>query len=159
MSQCHDQYPKLEGYRPTGDVRDPEGAPCHDPAEISVLIAGSDEPTRSRIRQVLMDHGQVARVREVALCDEAVSRCDDVDVVVMGLRSRSGLGPLGAISQIARRPHHPSIVAISSRGETWLDQAARAEGADRVVYWPDDEPELVQAVVRAGVQAAQPVPI
>lgn len=154
MSQCHDQYPELQSYPISDHVRMPDGAPCHDPAEISVLIAGSDGSTRSRLREVLDADERVGTVTEVAACDDALTRCDGVDVVLVGLRSNSGLGPLGAISQIARRPNHPSIVAVSPGGEPWLDQAARAEGADEVVDWPpDDESGLVQTVV----DAAQPV--
>jgi len=149
MSQCHDQYPDLRSYRMTDDVRQPEGSVCHDSSEINVLIAGSDGSTRSRIREALAADHRVGAVTEVAACDEAISRCDDVDVVVVGLRSKSGLGPLGAISQIARRPNHPSIVAVSPTGEPWLDHAARAEGANEVVDWPDDEPGLVQTVIAA----------
>lgn len=153
MPQCHDQYPELQNYHPSDDVREPEGAPCHDPGEISVLIAGSDGITRSRIREALAADERVGDVAEVAACDDALDRCDGVDVVVMGLRSSSGLGPLGAISQIARRSNHPSIVAISPPDEPWLQYAAREEGADQVVDWPQDEGDLVRTVI----EAAHPV--
>jgi len=149
MSQCHDQYPELNSYRPSGDVRMPQGAACHDSMEISVLIAGSDGSTRSRIHAALDADERVGAVTEVAACDDAVRHCEEVDVVVMGLRTMSGLGPLGAISEIARRPGHPSIVAVSPADEPWLDQAARAEGADDVVDWPDGADELVRAVIDA----------
>lgn len=148
MFQCHDQYPELKSYRLSEDVREPEGTTCHDPTEISVLIAGSDGSTRSRIHEALASDERFGSVTEVASCDDALLRCDQVDVVIVGLRSNSGLGALGAISQIARRPSHPSIVAISPADEPWLDLAARAEGADEVLDWPDGEPQLVPAVIK-----------
>lgn len=149
MSPCHDEYPELKTYRLSEHVSVPAGTSCHDPAEISVLIAGSDDSTRSRIHRALAADDRVGAVSEVAACDDALRRCDDVDVLVVGLRSKSGLGPLGAISQIARRSSRPSIVAVSPAGEPWLDLAARAEGADDVIDWPDGEQHLVQAVVQS----------
>lgn len=149
MSQCHEEYPQTAAYRPSAYTRRPQGTQCHDAMDISVMIAGSDDSTRSRIHRALAADERVGAVTEVAACDDALRRCDEVDVVVVGLRSKSGLGPLGAISQIARRSTRPSIVAISPAGERWLDLAARAEGADEVVDWPDGERQLVRAVIDA----------
>ena len=149
MSQCHDEYPELQRYHPSDLVTVPQGAACHDPIEISVLIAGSDDHTRSRIHQALAADERFGSITEAAACDDAIRRCDGVDVIVFGMRSTSGLGPPGAISELARRPHHPPIVALSPADEPWLDRAARNEGADEVLDWPAADPELVRAVISA----------
>ena len=140
MPQCHDEYPTMEGYRRAGGAGTAavEGAQCHDLPEISVLIAERNEGTRSSIRRALAADDRFGPVSEVAAGDDAVRRADDVDLVVVGLHSVTGLGALGAINRIARRAHHPSIVGICPRGEEWLGRAARTEGADDVIEWPED---------------------
>lgn len=149
MPQCHDNYPELQSYHASVKVDMPEGAQCHDATEISVLIAGSDGPTRARIREMLAADERVGAISEASVCDDALRRSDEVDVVVVGLRSESGLGALGAINELSRRSTRPAIVALSPVGEAWLDRAAMTEGADQVVDWPDDEMLLVDKVIEA----------
>lgn len=149
MSQCHDEYPLMGVYRATAEAAGPQGAHCHDLPEISVLIAESDDSTRWAVRHELERDERFGPISEVTAGDEAVRQAEMVDVVVVSLRSVCGLGALGTINRIARRPHHPTIVGLSERGEEWLSLAARSEGADDVVEWPGDGPQLARRVLHA----------
>ncbi len=136
MSQCHDDYAEMRVQpAPAIEVRVSQ---CHDLPAVHVLVAESDRATLMLIRRALASDQRFGTISFVATGDEAVSKSLDVDVVVVDLRSVRGLGALGTISRIARQPGHPRILGLSRPGEEWLRLAARCEGADDVVDWPDD---------------------
>lgn len=119
-------------------------------SELRVLVEDSDQSVRTAIVTALSRDDRVGTVDQVECGDEAVSRCDLFDVVVVGLRSSSGLGSLGTIHRIAHRHGHPSIVGIDPGGEEWLGRAARAAGADEVLEWPMDGAALTNRILGAG---------
>jgi CheY-like chemotaxis protein len=170
MMQCHDSY--ADAGASTGPAPGPvppvDGAQCHDPvalearvgvaagtgadapgAEVSVLVADSDPQTRDEIRRLLRADVRFGRITEVTAGDEAVRLAEKVDVVVVDLRSVRGLGSLGTINQIAGRSGHPAIVGLNETGVEWLSLAARCEGADDVVDWPDDGVGLAERLLQA----------
>lgn len=154
MSQCHDEYPKTRAQ--PGPAVPVEVTQCHDVPEVTeivVLVAESDRSTMSVIRTALESDLRFRRILAVTSGDEAVLHSGRVDVVVVDLRLASGLGSLGTISQIARRPGHPHIVALSRRPDEWLCQAARCEGADEILDWPDTEENLTERLAHAAKAA------
>lgn len=126
-----------------------DGDGRHHRGAITVLIVESDRPTLRTIRRALESDGRFGTVSAVATGDDAVDRSVDVDVVVVDLCFVHGLGALGTISRIARLAGHPRILGLSRRGEDWLTLAARCEGADDVLDWPEDQGGLVERLTRA----------
>lgn len=136
MSQCHDDYAEMRVQpAPAIAVRVTQ---CHDLPAVNVLVVESDRSTLRLIRRALASDQRLGTVSFVATGDEAVRRSSEVDVVLVDLRYVRGLGSLGTISRIARRPGHPRILALARSGAEWLSLAARCEGAEDVVDWPPD---------------------
>lgn len=159
MSQCHDDYAEMRVQQaPAIAVRVTQ---CHDLPGVHVLVAESDRATLMLIRQALASDPRFGIISFVATGDEAVSQSLEVDVVVVDLRSVRGLGALGTISRIARQPRHPRILGLARPGEEWLRLAARCEGADDVVDWPDDaegEGALAERLAKVARPAYSGVP-
>lgn len=159
MSQCHDDYAQMRVQpAPAVAVRVTQ---CHDlPAAVNVLIAESDRATLRLMRRALASDQRLGTVSFVATGDEAVRRSSEADVVLVDLRYVRGLGALGTISRIARRPGHPRILALSRTGAEWLSLAARCEGAEDVVDWPpgdeDDGQGGAGGLAEILAKAAQP---
>lgn len=165
MSHCHDDYAQVGGAQIRGEaapaVEPVGGTQCHDVPEttvdavkvpgLTVLIAESDPTTRTAICRLLEDDRRFGAISRVPTGDEALTLALEADVVVVDLRSVRGLGALGTINRIARRSNRPPIVGLARHGEEWLSAAARCEGADDIVEWPEEAAELnvrLLAVVR-----------
>ncbi len=152
MSQCHDDYAELKGESVPAPPAPVRGAQCHDVPDvldITVLIAESDPVTQAEICRLLEKDVRFGAISKVPTGDEALTLALEVDVVVVDLRTVRGLGALGTISQIARRPVRPPIVGLARHGEEWLSLAARCEGADDIIDWPQEASELAQRLLTA----------
>jgi len=116
--------------------------------EIAVLVAESDPSTRAELHDLLERDGRFGVVSDAVDGDGAVARAVEVDLVVVDL-SVAGLGALGAIEHIRRGGMTPVVVGLSRSGNAWLSRAARSEGAEDVVEWPDDQSQLCDRLARA----------
>jgi DNA-binding NarL/FixJ family response regulator len=117
---------------------------------ISVILVDDDADLRCELRALLEATGQVAVTGEAGSAEELIAglrtwRCD---AILLDL-SMPGIGGLGALNDLARRPTSPPIVVLTMHDDAASVDRALALGASGYVLKSARPPLLVAALEAA----------